>query len=558
MFYNFSGWADTAYPDFNLFYMKAIFRIIVTLSIFFLANQSYSQAIAERWHACLGGTDWDEGSGIIEAGGSYWVVSLTESNDGDISNNHGAYDIWLVNIDSVGNLISEKTFGGSNFEGGGIDIKRINDTTFYVICRTKSNDGDIGSNPWPLATGSYWILKINHHGDILWEKALGGSRIEEIQNGLVTLDGGIIAFGYTNSEDGDITRYFDDYDLWMVKLSGEGEIQWDFTLGSFSGEGGGAIKQTSDGGYIVIGHTSGGEGGNFDTTCNYHGPGGYGYLDVWVVKLDSLRNIEWQQCYGGQYHELGANILELEDGYLCLGMASSDDGDVSGYHGYPGYPEFGGDIWVFKIDFGGNLLWQKCLGGTFMDYANNIFTTSDGGFMIVGQTSSDDGDVEGYHGFDRMCDDIWLAKITADGELTWQYCYGGAGKEYIYRGVWQKGDYNYVLAIGTDTDEWQCRGQLYPDVRVFELGDTTASAIPEYLTTFRVYPNPAQDWVTFETGGNKLTTIFVYHHTGQLVEKLELNSKSVIWNTTDLPAGLYFYSVSSQGEVVTGKIVIMR
>jgi hypothetical protein len=536
--------------------MKAIFRIIVTLSIFFLANQSYSQAIAERWHACLGGTDWDEGSGIIEAGGSYWVVSNVESGDGDISNNHGRYDIWLANIDSLGNLIFETTFGGSMGDGGNTDILKISDSTFYIVATTLSTDGDISPYTPSKALDNYLILKVNTRGEILWDKVLGGNRIDRIQNGLVTSDGGIIAFGYTNSEDGDITQYFDDYDLWMVKLSGEGEIQWDFTLGSFSGEGGGAIKQTSDGGYIVIGHTSGGEGGNFDTTCNYHGPGGYGYLDVWVVKLDSLRNIEWQQCYGGQYHELGANILELEDGYLCLGMASSDDGDVSGYHGYPGYPEFGGDIWVFKIDFGGNLLWQKCLGGTFMDYANNIFTTSDGGFMIVGQTSSDDGDVEGYHGFDRMCDDIWLAKITADGELTWQYCYGGAGKEYIYKGVWQKGDYNYVLAIGTDTDEWQCRGPMYPDVRVFELGDTTTDVIPEYTTTLRVYPNPAQDWVTFEIGGNEPTTLIIYNHTGQLVEKLELTGSRTSWNVGSLPRGLYFYRAEQDGKTVVGKLVL--
>ncbi|MFA5419914.1 MAG: hypothetical protein WC341_15785, partial [Bacteroidales bacterium] len=286
--------------------MKAILRIVIILSVFLLTNQSYGQAIAERWHTCLGGTKWDEGSGIIEAGGSYWVVSLTESSNGDVSFNHGIYDIWLVNIDSVGNLISEKSVGGSNYEGGELNIKKVNDSVFYIIGLTQSNDGDISDNPWPLASGSYWIIKINHHGDILWEKALGGSRIEAIQNGLVTSDGGIIAFGYTNSEDGDITRYFDDYDLWMVKLNDEGEIQWDFTLGSFSGEGGGAIKQTSDGGFIVIGYTSGGEGGNFDTTCNYHGPGGYGYTDAWVVKLDSLRNIEWQQCYGGSYHEGGS------------------------------------------------------------------------------------------------------------------------------------------------------------------------------------------------------------------------------------------------------------
>ena len=105
--------------------------MIALFSIFLLANQSYGQAVAERWHACLGGTDWDEGSGIIEAGGSYWVVSNVESGDGDISNNHGRYDIWLANIDSLGNLIFETTFGGSMGDGGNTDILKISDSTFY-------------------------------------------------------------------------------------------------------------------------------------------------------------------------------------------------------------------------------------------------------------------------------------------------------------------------------------------------------------------------------------------------------------------------------------------
>ncbi|MBU3928513.1 MAG: T9SS type A sorting domain-containing protein, partial [Bacteroidetes bacterium] len=276
-----------------------------------------------------------------------------------------------------------------------------------------------------------------------------------------------------------------------------------------------------------------------------------------------LRNIEWQQCYGGLYHEFGSNIIELVDGYICLGMASSDDGDVSGYHGYPGYPEFGGDIWVFKIDLTGNLLWQKCLGGTFMEYANNIFTTSDGGFMVVGQTSSDDGDVEGYHGTTtQLYDDIWMAKITADGELTWQYCYGGTGKEYIYRGVIQKGDYNYVMAIGTDTDDWQCRGQRWPDVRVFELADTTTDIIQSTNeSAISVYPNPAVDRITFRyslglsTNPGNLT---IFSSRGVIIDKVFLHSgiDNINYDISHLSPGLYYYNVITEENTITGKFIV--
>ena len=125
--------------------------------------------------------------------------------------------------------------------------------------------------------------------------------------------------------------------------------------------------------------------------------------------LDSSRNIEWQQCYGGKYHDGCTNILEVEDGYIVLGNTNSNNGDVSGFHGVPGNQEYGDDIWVFKIDFEGSLIWQRCLGGKYNDFARNIFTTSDGGYMVVGYTGSDDGDVEGYHGIDTgIYDDVWL------------------------------------------------------------------------------------------------------------------------------------------------------
>jgi len=73
----------------------------------------------------------------------------------------------------------------------------------------------------------------------------------------------------------------------------------------------------------------------------------------------------------------------------------------------------------------------------------------------------------------------------------------------------------------------------------------------------RVYPNPAREWVTFETGGNKPTTIFVYHHAGQLVEKLELKATPTRWNTSGLPGGLYYYRAEQDGKMVTGKVVLL-
>jgi len=481
--------------------MQYLIRYISIFLFIISAINSSAQLVSEKWESCFGGTEWDLGKGIIMSDNTYWIVGVTESNDGDISFNHGDYDIWLINIDSTGNLISEKTFGGSNAEGGYLDIKKLNDTIFYITAITKSTDGDIGINPWPGTAGNYWILQINSSGEILWERVHGGSGIEWMRDMTVTKDGGIIALGLSTSSDGDITEHHGDFDLWMVKLSSLGEKQWEMSLGGIGFEEGASVKQTSDGGYIVAGSTDGYGGGNYDTACNHHF---VGFMDAWVVKLDSLRNIEWQQCYGGTYHDGVKNIIELGNGYLVLASTMSNDGDVIGFHGVAGNQEYGGDIWVIKLDFEGNIIWQNCLGGLYGEHARNIFTTSDGGFMVVGSTSSDDGDVEGYNGIDTgIYDDVWLAKLDSLGNLTWQYCYGGGGYEEMYRGVVQKSDFNYVITLGTNTDEWQCGGMMWPDLRVVELYDTTVG-IKEQLSTFVkvfVYPNPANKYVIFEVQG---------------------------------------------------------
>ncbi len=540
--------------------------LLVALFVFITFN-GFSQSFTPKWESCFGGTGWDEGTGMIRTGNTYWFVGETKSNDGDILFNHGAWDIFLFNIDEYGNLISEKTFGGSSFDGSSyVDIKKLNDSTFYIVGRTKSVDGDISHNPWPNPNGNYWVLQINKQGDILWDKVLGGSGIEMIRDATVTNDGGIIVLGISTSDDGDISDYHGGWDLWMEKLSRNGQKQWDMSLGGTGSEEGASVKQTSDGGYLVIGSTDGAGGGNFDSSCNYHGNPG-GWLDGWVVKMDSLRNIEWQQCYGGKYHENCTNSLELEDGYIVLAYTMSNDGDVSGFHGVPGNQQLGRDIWVFKIDFQGNLIWQKCLGGTYSDYARNIFPTSDGGFMIVGSTSSKDGDVVGNHDTVPMVyRDVWFVKIDSTGNLLWQYCYGGTGLESIYRGVVQKSDRDYVITLSTDTYAWNCRGTaIPPDLRVVELYDTTVGIQEKVANTYnvKVYPNPANNSIAFsytlpnnfENG--KLTLFNSY---SLLIKHFDLNKGQglIRYNCSLLQSGIYFYSISCSSGKKSGKFFVVR
>ena len=126
----------------------------------------------------------------------------------------------------------------------------------------------------------------------------------------------------------------------------------------------------------------------------------------------------WQKCYGGSNDDyINTLAIPAPDGGLLLGLVTqSNDGDISGNHGNE-------DISLMKINATGILQWQKCYGGTGTESINNLISTTDGGFIIVGTTqNSNNGDVSGNHG----AKDAWIIKINAIGTIQWQKCYGGS------------------------------------------------------------------------------------------------------------------------------------
>jgi hypothetical protein len=137
--------------------------------------------------------------------------------------------------------------------------------------------------------------------------------------------------------------------------------------------------------------------------------------DYWVVKTDNQGNIQWQKCLGGTSDDRAYSVKETADGgFLVGGWSASTDGDVTGNHGTD-------DYWIVKLGNGGNIQWQKSLGGTNSDLLKNIEKTLDGGYVIAGTSGSSDNDVIGANGQS----DLWVVKIDQSGNIQWQRCLGG-------------------------------------------------------------------------------------------------------------------------------------
>ena len=324
--------------------MKPIECLIKSALIFFLFHIPYSLAYSQsnmpiQWQHCFGGSNIDAACDIIAIDNGYIIAGGTGSNDGDVSFSYCLCDGCLIKTDSAGNLIWEKTYGGSDSEG----FSRIiptSDNNFYLLGISWSSDGDISNDPYPDSP-DYWIVKIDSSGNILWNKILGGNYGENLWNGAATADGGVVAIGETSSNDGDVSIFYGGNDTWLVKLTSEGELEWDYSIGTDFFDIGQAIIQTSDGGFLAASSSILLEGGSGNITCIPHT---YGWVEGVVFKLDSNLNVEWQHCYGGSDHDGIFGIIEIDDGYVITGGTASNDGDVYGFHGE-------NDIWIVKIDF---------------------------------------------------------------------------------------------------------------------------------------------------------------------------------------------------------------
>jgi hypothetical protein len=203
-------------------------------------------------------------------------------------------------------------------------------------------------------------------------------------------------------------------------------IQWQKSLGGSDIDRAEAIQQTNDGGYIVAGFSYSNDG---DVSDKH---GGY---DCWVVKLTNLGSIEWQKSLGGTEDDGAFSIQQTNDGgYIFAGYSNSNDGDVSGNLGYY-------DYWVVKLSSIGTIEWQKSLGGSGYDFAMSIQQTNDGGYIVAGESYSDDGDVSGHNG----SYDFWVVKLSVIGTIEWQKSLGGQGDDVAFS-IQQTIDGGYIVA----------------------------------------------------------------------------------------------------------------
>ena len=533
--------------------LKLFFILLLILS----AASVYAQAPNLQAENSFGGREADRAFSIQQTkDGGFIFAGHTASNNADVHGNHGDEDMWVVKLNKDGSIKWQKPLGGFEDETG-FSIQQTTDGGYIVAGESNSFNGDVTGNHGNL---DFWVVKLDSSGNLIWQKSLGGSNADFATSVQQTKDGGYILAGGSFSNDGDLTLHHGPNiyaDYWIVKIDAVGTLQWQKTYGGSLGDIAQSVRQTNDGGYIIAGNSASNDG---DIT----GVHDIVYGDAWIIKLNAQGNLQWQKTYGGSDYEQANSIQQTTDGgYIAAGWSRSNDGNVTGNHG--NY-----DVWVTKLGNTGNLQWQKSLGGSNGDLAYSIQQTKDNGYVVAGGTSSNDGDASGNHGKE----DFWVVKLNNNGAMQWQKSLGGSEYEEA-RSIYQTKDGGYAIAgwsgfINVNNGDVTGNHGDY-DVWIAKLAASGAiasvnSSVAENTINktaengLTISPNPASSFIQVDIAFTNATAMLqVMNSAGQLVmEKSLIKEKGNYHqqlNISALPAGSYYVIIKSGNTRVSRQFV---
>ncbi|RDC63726.1 T9SS type A sorting domain-containing protein [Adhaeribacter pallidiroseus] len=422
--------------------MKKIFTraSLIFLVSFHFAGSSFAQeSFSKVWDKTYGGSKADilqvhqptKDGGYILGGSSDSPVSGTKTVD-----IKGKQDFWIIKIDAAGNKQWDKTFGGS----GSDYLQAIQQTSDGGFIVGGSSDSPVSGDRTAATAGKqdYWVLKLDASGNKTWDKAYGSTSNDFLKSLAQTKDGGYILGGTSDSPVGGKIGFNKtaaskgEHDYWLVKIDALGAKKWDKTFGGSSFDYLQAVQQTTDGGYMLGGHSYSPVSGNKSTASK-------GYGDFWVLKTDTDGNLEWDKTLGGNLDEIFTAMVPTKDGgYLVGGISKSAvSGDkTEASRGF-------GDYWLVKLDASGTKKWDKTIGGKNNDYLQNLIATTDGGFMLGGTSSSPiSGDKTSASNGNA---DFWIVQTNANGVKIWDKTLGGSGYDNL-QSLQQTAAGTYVLA----------------------------------------------------------------------------------------------------------------
>lgn len=365
------------------------------------------------WQKYLGGSQFDQGRKVLyRADGTMVIATEVYSNDHFGADNHSENsDVVIAKYSTQGEIFWQTTLGGSGFEGVE-DIIETNDGGFVMIGASDSQDGDLEENG---GGQDVWVAKIDETGNKLWSRSFGGTGDDKGTEIIQLSNGDYLIGGESSSINGKMrSRHHGGLDSWIGRLRKDGSLMWEKHYGGSGNEKVCGIHELQPEQFVIVNTTD-----SDDQQIETH----LGAKDIWVFAIDSTLDILWQRTFGGEDNDdIHASLLEADGSLVMAGTTFSQEGQIPKNQG-------GGDMWVFKVNPLGIILWTHTFGGPRSDGANALSPTHDGGYVVSGLTKSrtGEGDIivnQGYY-------DGLLVKIDSLGQHVWSRTLGNSGKDIL-------------------------------------------------------------------------------------------------------------------------------
>ena len=533
--------------------MKILLKIKL-LAFFFAFNLTSAQDIL--WEKSYGGKHAEylydaiptPDYGFILAGSS-----ISGKNGNKEEKNKGDLDYWLWKMDEHGNLDWQKSFGGNKVDL--LQSIRLTHDGGFILAGTSSSNKGLDKKEDSKGQEDFWVIKLDAKGSEIWQKTIGGESQEKLLSIAPTKDGGYILGGTSSSNriEKDANGILDLYaksedsrgslDYWVVKLKGNGTIEWQKTIGGKYYDELKSIEQTKDGGFILGGYSNSPISGD-KTESNY------GLGDYWIVKLNEEGIIEWQRTLGGDKDDnLFALIQTKDEGFIAGGSSNSGATNSKSKSNREG-----SDFWVLKLDEIGNITWQETYNYGKNDVLTSIVENQDGTYLIGGYAQSEKSSVKSSgitgklstKGDKEGINDYIALKIKANGEEIWSQTVGSKGDE-VMKKLLETRDGGYLLA-GTSNgsvskDKNTAKGGN--DFWVVKLKDKDKKE--KGRISLEAIPNPTDSFTNvivnyeYERGAATL-----YDLNGRNLQSIPIKGEHTIpMDLSGLPRGIYVIEVKT-------------
>ncbi len=521
----------------------------------------FAQApLVKQWDFRYGGSDADiitcsgktSDGGYILGGYSYSGIGGDKTQD-----TVGNFDYWIVKVGTSGLKQWDRTYGGLDWD----ILTSIVQTTDggYLLGGTSYSGlgGDKSQNNVDTIgySADYWIVRIDSSGNFLWDKTLGGTNEDKLTSITCTNNNGFIIGGWSLSNQGGdkSSATWGGFDYWIIKIDSNGIKQWDKDYGGLMDDNLFEIISTKDNSFLISGYSSSNVSGNKSQPS-------WGGSDYWILKIDTVGNILWDRDYGGTLNEkLFCMSLTIDNCFILGGVSTSN---ISGNKTQPTWGLE--DYWIVRLDSLGNLQWEKDYGGfSSEDRIENIIEIDSGFFIISGTSYSNiSGDKsENNLGLEQswlikinsIGDKQWDKTIFTLGHDEASFVYEANNGCYTiinttdaniggYKTQASRGIYDYWLVNFCDSSL------------------LSVNNIHSQVSNFKIYPNPTKNILSIQHPLFNITNCKIFNTLGKEIlistNQITKNKSETQLNISSLSSGFYLLRLTDEkGNFYSAKFV---